>query len=60
MILPPRAVEIIKNISLWKKRPVKFQAFRHARGKKKKISRGDKPGEYAEKPQPKMLRKISC
>jgi hypothetical protein len=42
---------MIKKISLGKKRPVKFQAFRHARGKNKKITGRDKPGKYAEKPQ---------
>jgi hypothetical protein len=41
---------MIDKIASRKKRPVKLQAFRHARGKKKKVTRGDKPGKSAKKP----------
>ena len=58
MKLLPGAVKMIEKKILGKQRPVKFQAFRHARRKKKKISGGDKPGKYAKKPQPQPPGKI--
>jgi hypothetical protein len=51
---------MIEKIAPGKKHPVKLQAVRDARGKNKKIARGDKPGKSVKKPHPQALRKINC
>jgi hypothetical protein len=60
MILPPDAKQMIGQVLFREKGTIKFNAVGNPHRKKKKITGGDKPGERAEKPQTKMLRKISC